>query len=104
LLPPGTKVAIPPEDDVDGLRSNLKLQVAPLVALIVILGFLVRWLLVLLATARIAKSPPEVVTVNRRLTGTWMPWTFLLQELLKLLLCPRLLASRGTIDRRDEVI
>jgi uncharacterized membrane protein YjdF len=33
-----------------------------------------------------------------------MPWAFLLQELLELLLCCRLLASRGTIHSRDQII
>jgi hypothetical protein len=33
-----------------------------------------------------------------------MPWAFLLQELLELLLCRRLLASRGTIHSLDEII
>jgi hypothetical protein len=33
-----------------------------------------------------------------------MPWAFLLQELLELLLRCRLLASRGTIYIRDEII
>jgi hypothetical protein len=36
--------------------------------------------------------------------GIWMPWAFLLQELLKLLLRRRLLASRGMIHSRDEII
>jgi hypothetical protein len=93
LFLPGTEVSIPPEDDVDGLRSILELQVAPLVPLVFIFGFLVHGLLVLLATAGIPKSPPEVVTINCRMIGTWMPWAFLLQELLELLLRRRLLAS-----------
>jgi hypothetical protein len=33
-----------------------------------------------------------------------MPWAFLLQELLELLLCHRLPALRGTIHSRDEII
>jgi hypothetical protein len=33
-----------------------------------------------------------------------MPWAFLLQELLELLLHHRLLASRGMIHSRDEII
>jgi hypothetical protein len=33
-----------------------------------------------------------------------MPWAFLLQELLKLLLRRRFLAARGTIHSRDEII
>jgi hypothetical protein len=61
--------------------------------LVVILGFLVHWLLVLLATTGVAECPLEVVTVDGRVIGTWMPRVFLLQELLKLLLHRRLLAS-----------
>jgi hypothetical protein len=80
LFLPGTKVSIPPppEDDVDSLRSILELWVAPLVPLVIIFGFLVHGLLVLLATAGIAESPPEVVTINCRMIGNWMPWAFLL--------------------------
>jgi hypothetical protein len=36
--------------------------------------------------------------------GTWMPWAFLLQELLELFLRRCLLASRGMIHSRDEII
>jgi hypothetical protein len=61
--------------------------------LVVILGFLVRWLLALLTTTRVVECPPEVITVDGRVIGTWVPWAFLLQELLELLLCHRLLAS-----------
>jgi hypothetical protein len=61
--------------------------------LVIIFGFFVRWLLVLLATTGIAESPPEAVTINCCMIGTWMPWAFLLQELLKLLLRRQLLAS-----------
>jgi hypothetical protein len=104
LFPPGTEVSIPPEDDVDGLRSILELRVAPLVPLVVVFGFLVHWLLVLLATAGIAESPPEVVTINCRMIGTGMPWAFLLQERLELLLCCQLFASRGMIHSCDEII
>jgi hypothetical protein len=78
LFPRGTEVSIPPEDDVDGLQSILELQVAPLVPLVIIFGFIVHGLLVLLATAGIAESPPEVVTINCRMIGTWMPRAFLL--------------------------
>jgi hypothetical protein len=78
LVPPGGKVSLSPEDDVDSLRSILELRVAPLVLLVIILKFLVRWLLVLLATTGVAECPPEVVTVDGRVIGTWMPWTFLL--------------------------
>jgi hypothetical protein len=72
--------------------------------LVIIFGFFVHGLLVLLATAGIAESPPEVVTINCRMIGTWMPRAFLLQELLELLLRRRLLASRGTIHSCDEII
>jgi hypothetical protein len=72
--------------------------------LIVVFGFFVHWLLVLLATTGIAKCPPEVVAINCRMIGTWMPWAFLLQELLKLFLRHCLLASRGTIHSHDEII
>jgi hypothetical protein len=41
-----------------------------LVLLIVILGFLVYWLLVLLATTGVAECPSEVVTVDGRVIGT----------------------------------
>jgi hypothetical protein len=104
LVPPGTAVSIAPEDDVDGLQSILELRVSPLVLLVVILEFLVRWLLALLTTTGVAECPPEVVTVDGRMIGTWVLWVFLLQELLELLLCHRLLASRGTIHSRDEII
>jgi hypothetical protein len=69
LVPPGVEVSISPEDDVDGLQSILELRVAPLVFLVVILGFLVRRLLVLLATTGVAECPPEVVTVDSRVIG-----------------------------------
>jgi hypothetical protein len=45
LVPPGAKVSLTPEDDVDGLRSVLELRVAPLILLVVILRFLVLRLL-----------------------------------------------------------
>jgi hypothetical protein len=82
LVPPGAEIPISPEDDVDGLRSVLELQVAPLVLLVIILGFFVRRLLVLLTTTGVAECPPEVVAVDGRVIGTWMPWALLLQELL----------------------
>jgi hypothetical protein len=104
LFPLGTEVSIAPEDDVDGLRSVLELRVAPLVPLVIVFGFFVHGLLVLLATAGIAESPLEVVTINCRMIGTWMPWALLLQKLLELLLHRRLLASRGTIHSRNEII
>jgi hypothetical protein len=94
----------PPKDDVDGLRSTLELRATPLVLLVVILGFLVRWLLALLTTTGVSECPPEVVTVDGCMIGTWVPWAFLLQELLELLLRHRLLASRGTIHSHDEII
>jgi hypothetical protein len=72
--------------------------------LVIVFGFFVHGLLVLLATAGIAESPSEVVTINCRMIGTWMPWAFLLQELLKLLLHCLLLASRGTIHSHNEII
>jgi hypothetical protein len=71
--------------------------------LIIIFGFFVRWL-VLLAATRIAKCPPEVVAINCRMIGAWMPWAFLLQELFELLLRRCLLASRGAIHNRDEIV
>jgi hypothetical protein len=72
--------------------------------LIIVFGFFVHWLLVLLTATGIAKCPPEVVAINCRMIGTWMPWAFLLQELLELFLRRCLLASRGTIHSRDEII
>jgi hypothetical protein len=36
--------------------------------------------------------------------GTWMPWAFLLQEVLELFLRCCLLASRGTIHSCDEIV
>jgi hypothetical protein len=87
LVPPGTKILIPPEDDVDDLRGVLKLRVAPLVVVVVILGFFVGRLLILLPTTGVAERPPEVVAVDGGVAGTRMPWALLLQELFKLLLC-----------------
>jgi hypothetical protein len=104
LVPPRAEVSIVPEDDVDGLQSILELCITPLILLVVVLGFLVYWLLVLLATTRVAECPPEVVTVDGRVIGTWMPWAFLLQELLELLLRRQLLAARGMIHSHDEII
>jgi hypothetical protein len=75
-----------------------------LILLVIVLGFLVYWLLVLLATTGVAECPPEVITVDGHVIGTWMPWAFLLQELLELLLHRQLLAARGTIHIRDENI
>jgi hypothetical protein len=103
-LEPKSPSPPPPEGDVDGLRSILKLWVVLLVPLVIVFRFLVHGLLVLLATAGIAESPPEVVRISCRMIGTWMPWAFLLQELLEFLLHCRLLASRGTIHSRDEII
>jgi hypothetical protein len=104
LVPPGAEIPISPEDDIDGLRSILELGVAPLILVVIILGFFVRRLLVFLTTTGVAERPPEVVAVNGRVIGTWMSWALLLQELLELLLCHRLLAPRGTIHSRDEMI
>jgi hypothetical protein len=104
LVPPGAEIPISPEDDVDGLRSVLELRVASLVLLVIILGFFVCRLLVLLTTTGVAERPPEVVAVDGRVIGTWMPWALLLKELLKLLLRRRLLAPRGMIHSRDEII
>jgi hypothetical protein len=57
-----------------------------LVPLVVVFGIFVHWLLVLLATTGIAECPPEVVAIDCHVIGTWMPWAFLLQELLELFL------------------
>jgi hypothetical protein len=75
-----------------------------LTLLVVVLGFFGHGLLVLLATTRVAECPPEMVTVNGRVIGTWMLRIFLLQELLELLLRRRLLASRRTVHSHDEII
>jgi hypothetical protein len=71
--------------------------------LVILFGFFFRWL-VLLATTGIAECPPEVVAINCRMIGTWMPWKFLLQELFELLLRCSLLGLRRMIYSRDEVI
>jgi hypothetical protein len=71
--------------------------------LVILFGFFVRWR-VLLAATGITKYPPEVVAINCSMIGTWMPWAFLLQELFELLLRRCLLASRGTIHGRDEIV
>jgi hypothetical protein len=86
LVPPGAKILVSPEDDVDNLRSILELWVAPLVIVVVILGFFVRRLFVLLSTTGVAERPSKVVAVNSGVVGTWMPWALFLQELLELLL------------------
>jgi hypothetical protein len=78
LVPPGAKIPISPEDDVDGLRSVLELRVAPLVLLVIILGFFIRRLLVLPATTEVAERPLEVVAIDGRVIGTWMPRALLL--------------------------
>jgi hypothetical protein len=62
------------------------------VPLVIVFRFFVHWL-VLLAATRIAKYPPKMVAINCRMIDTWMPWAFLLQELLELLLRCCLLAS-----------
>jgi hypothetical protein len=72
--------------------------------LVIILGFFVRRLLILLTTTGVAERPPEMEAVDGRMVGTWMPWSLLLQELLKLLLRRQLLALRGTIHSHDEII
>jgi hypothetical protein len=82
----------------------LELHVALLVPLVVVFGFFVHWILVLLATTGIAECPLKMVAIDCRVIPTWMPWAFLLQELLELLLCHRLLALRGTIHSHDEII
>jgi hypothetical protein len=104
LVPPGAKILVSPEDDVDDLRSILELRVAPLVIVVVILGFFVRRLLVLLTTTGVAERPTKVVAVNGSVVGTWVPWALFLQELLELLLRCRLLAPRRTINSRDHII
>jgi hypothetical protein len=70
LVPPGTKILVSPEDDVNNLRSILELRVAPLVVVVVVLGFFIRRLLVLLTTTGVAERPPKVVTVNGGVVGT----------------------------------
>jgi hypothetical protein len=59
LVPPGAKILISPEDDVDDLRSVLELRVAPLVVVVVILGFFVYRFLFFL-------PPPELLNVLQR--------------------------------------
>jgi hypothetical protein len=81
----------------------LELHVVRFVPLVVLFGFFIRWLVFLAATG-IAEEPPEVVAINRRMIGTWMPWIFLLQELFELLPRRCLPASRRTIYSRDEVV
>jgi hypothetical protein len=104
LVPPGAKILISPEDDVDNLRSILKLRVAPMVLLIIVLGFFIRRLLVLLTTTRIAERPPKMVAVDGSMIGTWVPRALLLQDFLELLLRRRLLAPRRMIDSHDDII
>jgi hypothetical protein len=60
--------------------------------MVVVLGFFVCRLLVLFTTTGVAERPSKVVAVNGSVVGTWVPWALFLQELLKLLLCCRLLA------------
>jgi hypothetical protein len=76
----------------------------PLVLLVIILGFFVCRLLVLPATTGVAECPSKVVAIDGRVIGTWMPWALLLQELFEFLLHRRLLALRGMIHSRDEII
>jgi hypothetical protein len=103
LFPPGTEVRISPEDDVENFQGILELRAVRFIPLVVLFGFFVRWL-VLFATTGIAECPPEVVAINYRMIGTWMPWAFLLQELFELLLHCSLPASRRTIHNRDEIV
>jgi hypothetical protein len=103
LFPPGTDLFITSEDDVDGFGGILELRVVRFVPLVVLFGFFIRQL-ILLATTGIAKFPSEVVAINCRLIGTWMPWVFFLQELFKLLLRCCLPASRRTIHSRNKVV
>jgi hypothetical protein len=70
LVPPRAKILISPEDDVDNLRSVLKLRVAPVVLLIIVLGFFVRRLLVLLTATRVAECPPKMIAVDGSMIGT----------------------------------
>jgi hypothetical protein len=65
LVPPGAKILISNEDDVDDLRSILELRVAPFFLLVLILGFFVHRLLVLLTTTGVAERPPKVVRWQR---------------------------------------
>jgi hypothetical protein len=104
LVPPGAKILVSPEDDVDDLRGVLKLRVAPLVVVVVILRFFVRRLLIFLSTPGVAERSPKMVAVDGGVIGTWVPWALLLQEFLKLLLRCRLLASRGTIHSHNDII
>jgi hypothetical protein len=92
LVPPGTEILISSEDNVDDLRGILKLWIAPLVVVVVILGFFVSRLLNLLSTTGVAERPPKVEAVNGGMASAWMPWALLLQEFLELLLRRRLLA------------
>jgi hypothetical protein len=75
-----------------------------MILLIVVLGFFVCRLLVPLSTTGVAERPPKVVAVNGGVVGARMPWTLFLQEFLELLLRRRLLASRRTINSRDDII
>jgi hypothetical protein len=45
-----------------------------------------------------------MIAVDDGVAGTRMPWALLLQELLELLLCRRILAPRRMIDSRDDII
>jgi fatty acid desaturase len=85
LFPPGTDLFISSEDNVDGFRRILEHRIVRFVPLVVLFGFFTRWLVLLVATG-IAECSPEVVAINCRMIGTWMPWAFLLQELFELLL------------------
>jgi hypothetical protein len=69
LVPPGAEVSISPEDDVDGLGGILEFRIMRFVPLVIVFRFFVHWL-ILLAAARIAKCPPEVVAINCCMIGT----------------------------------
>jgi hypothetical protein len=103
LFPPGFELFITSEDDVDGFRNILELRIVRFVPLVILFGLFIRWL-VLLTAAGIAEYPLEVVAINCRMIGTWMPWAFLLQELFELILRCCLPASRRTIHSRNKVI
>jgi hypothetical protein len=59
--------------------------------------------LVLLVIAGITECPLEVVAIDCRMIGTWIPWAFLLQELYELLLRCSLPEPRRMMHSRDEV-
>jgi hypothetical protein len=85
------------------LEASWNFAVVRFVPLVILFGLFIRWLVLLVATG-IAECPPEVVAINCRMIGTWMPWAFLLQEFFELLLHRCLLASQRMIHSRDEVV